>query len=73
MGAEVTAFTSGPGKVEACKRLGAKHVVVANTPDFHKPLARSFDLIISTRDVAGGFPLSEFITCVLSGATVREC
>ncbi|EED77109.1 predicted protein [Postia placenta Mad-698-R] len=45
MGAEVYAFTHDHGKMEDIKKMGADHV------DYHKPLARTLDLLVSTRDV----------------------
>jgi alcohol dehydrogenase (NADP+) len=68
LGAEVTAFTSSAHKTEDIKKLGAHHVVVAQG-NFHEALAFTFDLIISTRDVAEGFPLAEFMSCVPSHRT----
>ncbi|CCM01154.1 uncharacterized protein FIBRA_03202 [Fibroporia radiculosa] len=45
MGAEVYAFTHDSSKMDDIKKMGADHI------DFHKPLSRALDLIISTRDV----------------------
>ncbi len=46
MGAEVTLFTTSPGKVEDGRRLGADHVVVSKDADAMKGQASRFDLII---------------------------
>jgi len=62
LGAEVYAFTSSNHKVDDIKKLGADHVVVASGEDFAKPLAFELDLIVSTRDVAEGFPLQEYMS-----------
>lgn len=48
LGAEVTLFTSSPGKTADALRLGADEVVVTRDPDALKPLATSFDLILDT-------------------------
>ncbi|EPQ51237.1 GroES-like protein [Gloeophyllum trabeum ATCC 11539] len=56
MGAEVYAFTHDESKVEDIKKMGADH------GDFAKPLARTLDLIISTRDVAEGMPLQQYLS-----------
>ena len=48
MGAEVTLFTTSPGKEADAKRLGAAHVVISKDADAMKAVERSFDLIINT-------------------------
>ncbi len=48
MGAEVTLFTTSPGKSEDAKRLGAKHVVVSKDPDAMAKHANTFDFILDT-------------------------
>ena len=46
MGADVTLFTTSPGKTEDAKRLGANHVVISkNTADMEK-LVGTFDFIL---------------------------
>lgn len=46
--AEVTIFTTSPGKLADAKRLGAKHAVLWNNVAALKPLANSMDVVIST-------------------------
>ncbi len=46
--AEVTIFTTSPGKLADAKRLGAKHAVLWSDAAALKPLANSMDVIIST-------------------------
>ena len=46
MGAEVTLFTTSPGKVEDGRRLGADDVVISKDAEAMKRQARRFDLII---------------------------
>ena len=48
MGAEVTLFTTSPGKEEDARRLGASHVVLSKDPEAMKAQMRKFDLIINT-------------------------
>jgi alcohol dehydrogenase (NADP+) len=64
MGAEVYAFTSSESKVDAIKKLGADHVVVAQG-NFHEPLQYTLDILISTRDVAAGFPMDEYMSLLV--------
>ncbi|EPT04985.1 hypothetical protein FOMPIDRAFT_1112527 [Fomitopsis schrenkii] len=47
MGAEVYAFTHDENKMDDIKKMGADVI------DYHKPLARTLDLIVSTRDNYG--------------------
>lgn len=46
--AEVTVFTTSPGKVSDAKRLGAREAVLWSDADSMKRLANHFDLMIST-------------------------
>jgi uncharacterized zinc-type alcohol dehydrogenase-like protein len=46
--ADVTVFTTSPGKVEDAKRLGAKEAVLSSDTAAMKRLANQFDLLIST-------------------------
>ncbi len=48
MGAEVTLFTTSPGKEDDARRLGATHVVPSRDPAATKAQTRKFDLIINT-------------------------
>ena len=48
LGAHVVAFTSSPGKVEECKRLGADEVIIAGDKAEWAKNRSSFDLIINT-------------------------
>jgi uncharacterized zinc-type alcohol dehydrogenase-like protein len=52
MGAEVTLFTTSPGKEADARRLGADHVVLSSDRDAMRTQARTFDLIINTVAVA---------------------
>jgi len=48
MGAEVTVFSTSPGKKADAKKLGAKHFVVTTDPKNFAPLEDRFDFIINT-------------------------
>ncbi|MCG2623968.1 NAD(P)-dependent alcohol dehydrogenase [Arthrobacter sp. I2-34] len=48
LGAEVTVFTSSPGKVEAARGLGADRVVLSTDDEAMAAARRSIDLIIDT-------------------------
>jgi len=77
MGAEVTLFTTSPGKEADARRLGASHVVISTDPKAMKAQGRTFDLIINT--VAVSMDLDPYInaldldgTMVLVGAPPSE-
>jgi uncharacterized zinc-type alcohol dehydrogenase-like protein len=48
LGAEVTLFTTSPGKAEDARRLGASHVVVSRDAAQMAAAADSFDVIVDT-------------------------
>lgn len=48
MGAEVTVFSTSPGKKDDAKKLGAKHFIVTSDPKNFEPVEGKFDLIIDT-------------------------
>lgn len=48
MGAEVTVFSTSPGKDADARALGADHFVVTRDPAVFKPLAGNFDFILDT-------------------------
>jgi uncharacterized zinc-type alcohol dehydrogenase-like protein len=52
LGAEVTLFTTSPGKMEDAARLGADNVVLTRDPDDRKQHANRFDFILNTVAVA---------------------
>ena len=69
MGAEVTLFTTSPGKEADARRLGADHVVLSKDPAAMKAQAKRFDLIINT--VAAPLDLDPYINALaLDGAMV---
>jgi uncharacterized zinc-type alcohol dehydrogenase-like protein len=48
MGAEVTVFSTSPGKAEDAHKLGADNFVITRDPENLAPFANSFNLIIDT-------------------------
>ena len=64
LGAEVYAFSHGTSKEADARKMGADHFVVTN-PGFHEDHQLELDIIISTRDAAEGFPLAEYLSCVI--------
>jgi uncharacterized zinc-type alcohol dehydrogenase-like protein len=69
MGAQVTLFTTSPGKEADARRLGADHVVLSKDAAAMKGAARTFDLIINT--VAAPLDLDPYIaTLALDGVMV---
>lgn len=67
-GAEVTAFTTTPGKVEDAKRLGAREAVLWSDAQAMQRLAGTFDLMIST--VPQAFPVQQFMNLLKLDATL---
>lgn len=48
MGAEVSLFTTSPGKIEDGRRLGADNVILTRDPDDRKQYQNHFDFILNT-------------------------
>jgi uncharacterized zinc-type alcohol dehydrogenase-like protein len=69
LGAQVTLFTTSPGKEADARRLGASHVVLSKNAEAMKAEARKFDLIINT--VAAPMDLDPYINALaLDGVMV---
>jgi uncharacterized zinc-type alcohol dehydrogenase-like protein len=69
MGAEVTLFTTSPGKEADARRLGADHVVLSKDRQAMRAQARTFDIIINT--VAVPMDLDPYIAALnLDGTMV---
>lgn len=67
MGAEVTVFTTSPGKLDAARELGADHVVVSRDADAMADAANTLDVVLDT--VAAPHDLNELLrTLRLDGA-----
>jgi uncharacterized zinc-type alcohol dehydrogenase-like protein len=52
MGAEVTLFTTSPGKMKDGKKLGAHHAILSRDAEEMKKVASSFDFILDTVSAA---------------------
>ena len=69
MGAEVTVFSTSPGKEEDARRLGAHHFVVSRNADAMKALAGTYDFILDT--VSADHDLNAYLNLLgLNGAMV---
>ncbi len=68
MGAEVTLFTTSPGKEEDARRLGASHLVISTDRKAMKAQARTFDLIINT--VAVSMNLDPYVNALTLDGTM---
>jgi uncharacterized zinc-type alcohol dehydrogenase-like protein len=66
--ADVTIFTTSPGKVADAKRLGAREAVLWTDRDAMKRLANHFDLLISTVPVS--YPMQPFMDLLKLDATL---
>jgi len=66
--ADVTVFTTSPGKVKDAERLGAKEAVLWNDADAMKRLVNTFDLLIST--VPEAYAMQPFINVLKPDATL---
>ncbi len=68
MGAEVTLFTTSPGKEADAKRLGATHVVLSKDADAMAAQANTFDFILNT--VAAPMNLDPYLTALKRDGTM---
>ncbi len=69
MGAEVTIFSTSPGKEADAKALGADHFVVTSDPNNLSPLAGTFNFILDT--VSADHDVNQFLTLLgVGGAMV---
>jgi uncharacterized zinc-type alcohol dehydrogenase-like protein len=66
--ADVSVFTTSPGKVADAQRLGAREAVLWSDTDAMKRLASRFDLMIST--VPKAYPMQPFIDLLKLDATL---
>lgn len=67
MGAEVTVFSTSPGKEVDAKKLGAKNFVVTTDPKNFGPMAGKLDLIIDT--VSAKHDFSPYLNTIKIGGT----
>lgn len=68
MGADVTLFTTSPGKAEDARRLGAHHVVISRDADQMAKQAGSLDFILNT--VAAPHDLNPFMNALRRDGTM---
>jgi len=66
--AEVTVFTTSPGKIDDAKKMGAREAVLWSDTDALKRLANHFDLLIST--VPKAYPMQPFVNVLKLDATL---
>lgn len=66
--AEVTVFTTSPGKIADARRLGAEDAVLSSDNAAMKRLANRFDLLIAT--VPRAFPMQPFIDVLALDGTL---
>jgi len=66
--AEVTVFTTSPGKIADAQRLGAKEAVLWSDTAAMQRLSHQFDLLIST--VPKAYPMQPFINLLKGDATL---
>jgi len=66
--ADVTVFTTSPGKLDDAKRLGAKEAILSTDAEAMKRLAGSFELLIST--VPRAFPMQAFLSVLKTDGTL---
>jgi uncharacterized zinc-type alcohol dehydrogenase-like protein len=66
--ANVTVFTTSPGKVSDAKRLGASEAVLSSDAAAMKRLANQFDFLIST--VPRAYPMQPFVNLLKLDATL---
>ena len=69
LGAEVTLFTTSPGKSDDAKRLGASGVVISKDKDAMKKQQKRFDFIIDT--VSAPHDSTLILRCL--SVTARSC
>ncbi|HEY9247502.1 MAG TPA: NAD(P)-dependent alcohol dehydrogenase, partial [Rariglobus sp.] len=67
-GAEVTVFTTSPGKIADAKRLGAREAILWSDAEGMKRHAGHFDLLIST--VPYSYPMQPFMDVLKLDATL---
>ncbi|MGZ8369366.1 MAG: zinc-binding dehydrogenase, partial [Rhodoplanes sp.] len=66
--ADLTVFTTSPGKIADAQRLGAREAVLWSDAEAMKRLANRFDLMIST--VPKAYPMQPFVNLLKLDATL---
>jgi len=70
MGAEVTLFTTSPGKAVDAQRLGADHVVVSTDPEAMRGQASKFDFILDC--VSARHDINAYLALLKRDATLVQ-
>lgn len=68
LGAETYALTHSPHKVEDCKKLGAKDVIVTSKDGWAKPWKYKFDFILNCSDMTNEFDLPTYFSLLKPGS-----
>jgi alcohol dehydrogenase (NADP+) len=68
MGADVTVFSTSPGKKEDARRLGAKNFVISKDPEAMKSVEGSFNLILDT--VSGPHDMNAYLNALRRDGTL---
>ena len=62
--AETYAISHSPHKVDDCKKLGAKDVILTNKEGWSKPWFCKFDFVINCADVTHQFNMAEYLSII---------
>ncbi len=68
LGAEVTVLSHSPGKKSDALAMGANHFVNTKDQDWHKPLSKSFDLVLNT--VSADLVLEPYLSTLRTDGTL---
>ena len=68
LGAEVTVISHSASKEMDAKSMGAEHFVLTNLDGWHKPLSKSFDLILNT--VSADLDLEPYLSTLATDGTL---
>lgn len=64
LGAETYAISHSPGKVEDCKKLGAKDVIITTEKGWNEPWKAKFDFVLNCADVTDKFDMPTYLSIV---------
>ncbi|KIY04144.1 uncharacterized protein Z520_00836 [Fonsecaea multimorphosa CBS 102226] len=69
LGAEVSVISHSPSKKADALNLGAKRFIISNDPDWHKPYAFAFDMVLNTANMTQNFNIPEYLSlCKVNGS-----
>lgn len=72
LGANVTAFTHQPDKMDDCRKMGAHHVVDTSKKDWSSNVPHKYDFILTTVDFAAAIPVADLCSLVKPYGTVHS-